>query len=95
MKELMTQQNNGNGNNINTEEQPQQELQVAKNSRIARRKELENALKNPRSLISIDGLLDGITALVLDCEPMRKNKNIENFLNRCKYEKFFLQTCLI
>ena len=51
-------------------------------SRLARRKDLEIMLKNPKSMISLDGLLDGITALVLDCEPMRKNKNIENFLNR-------------
>ena len=46
-------------------------------------KELENLIKNPKSLLSIDGFMDSIIALVLDCEPMRKNKNIENFLNRC------------
>jgi hypothetical protein len=70
-------QNNNNNNN--------QALTVTqqRNSRSTRRKELESVLRNPKSLISIDGLLDGITALVLDCEPMRKNKNIENFLNRC------------
>ena len=53
-------------------------------SRVQRKKELECSIKNPKSLISVDGLLDGITALVLDCEPMRKNKNIDNFLSRCK-----------
>jgi hypothetical protein len=47
-------------------------------------KELESLMKNPKSLLSIDGLMDSLIALVLDCEPMRKNKNIENFLNRCK-----------
>lgn len=50
-----------------------------------RQKELEKIIENPKSLLNIDGLLDGITALVLDCEPMKKNKNIDNFLNRCKF----------
>ena len=67
-------------------------------TRHQRKKELESNIKNPKSLISIDGLLDGITALVLDCEPMKKNKNIDNFLSRCniicifkikKFEGFF------
>ena len=48
-----------------------------------RRMELEAVIKKNKSLIGVDGLLDGINALVLDCEPMRKNKNIENFLSRC------------
>lgn len=56
---------------------------VAKASKAARRRELESIIRNPKSLISIDSLLDGVMALVLDCEPMKKNKNIENFLNRC------------
>jgi hypothetical protein len=43
------------------------------------------AVKNTKSLINMDGLLDSITALVLDCEPMKKNKNIDNFLNRCNF----------
>ncbi len=47
-------------------------------------KDLEGLMKNPKSLLSIDGLMDSIIALVLDCEPMKKNKNIENFINRCK-----------
>ena len=53
---------------------------VPYNQRI---KELESLMKNPKSLLSLDGLMDSLIALVLDCEPMRKNKNIENFLNRC------------
>lgn len=58
-------------------------------SRQHRKKELETIIKNPKSLISVDGLLDSITALVLDCEPMKKNKNIDNFLSRCNiFEKY-------
>lgn len=52
------------------------------------RNELSEIINSKSSLISIDGLLDGITALVLDCEPIRKNKNIDNFLFRCKL-KFY------
>lgn len=70
--------NNSNGNNHD------------KANRNQRRKELESIIKNSKSLISIDGLLDGITALVLDCEPMKKNKNIDNFLNRCIFILCFL-----
>ena len=63
--------------------QQQQQHNVTGGSRGQQRKELENLIKNKKSPINIDGLLDGITALVLDCEPMKKNKNIDNFLTRC------------
>jgi hypothetical protein len=56
-------------------------------SRAEQRRELTTMIKSKSSLISIDGLLDGLSALVLDCEPMRKNKNIDNFLCRCNYLK--------
>lgn len=56
-----------------------------KDSRDSERGELVNLIQNKKSLINIDGLLDGLIALVLDCEPLKKNKNIDNFLNRCKY----------
>ena len=49
----------------------------------SRRMQLESMTRMNKSLIGIDGLLDSINALVLDCEPMKKNKNIENFLSRC------------
>lgn len=55
---------------------------VAYNQRI---KDIDTLLKNPRSYVNIDGLMDSLIALVLDCEPMRKNKNVESFLNRCKF----------
>jgi hypothetical protein len=55
-----------------------------KNSRTQRHRELDSIIHNPKSLVSLDGLLDGLTALVLDCEPMKKNKNIDIFLTRCK-----------
>lgn len=54
---------------------------VPYNQRI---KDLESLMKNPKSILSIDGLMDSIIAFALDCEPMKKNKIIENFLNRCK-----------
>ncbi|XP_061418287.1 rho-associated protein kinase 2-like isoform X2 [Lethenteron reissneri] len=48
---------------------------------------LEGMVKDPRSEVNAEGLLDGLDALVLDLDfpALRKNKNIDNFLNR--YEK--------
>ncbi|XP_077147553.1 rho-associated protein kinase 2 isoform X2 [Ranitomeya variabilis] len=52
-----------------------------------RQEKLETVLRNPRSPINIESLLDGLNSLVLDLDfpALRKNKNIDNFLNR--YEK--------
>ena len=86
MKEVYQQSQQNTPNNIQQQQQQQ-------SNRMQRKKELESLIKNPKSLISADGLLDGITALVLDCEPMRKNKNIDNFLNRCKL--FFFREVFI
>ena len=61
--------------------------QLNASNRKQRIKELEQSMQNQKSLISYDGLMDGIQALVLDCEPMKKNKNIDNFLTRCNLKK--------
>uniref|UniRef100_A0AAQ5XNZ3 non-specific serine/threonine protein kinase n=1 Tax=Amphiprion ocellaris TaxID=80972 RepID=A0AAQ5XNZ3_AMPOC len=52
-----------------------------------RLKKLEDMIRDPRSAINLESLLDSINALVLDLDypALRKNKNIETFLNR--YEK--------
>ncbi|XP_063771477.1 rho-associated protein kinase 2 isoform X4 [Pseudophryne corroboree] len=52
-----------------------------------RQQTLESILRNPRSPINIESLLDGLNSLVLDLDfpALRKNKNIDNFVNR--YEK--------
>ncbi|MBN3316190.1 ROCK2 kinase, partial [Atractosteus spatula] len=49
-----------------------------------RLKKLEAMIKDPRSLINLESLLDSMNALVLDLDfpALRKNKNIETFLNR-------------
>lgn len=57
-------------------------MDAATLSLVQRAKDIELLIKDSKSNINIDSLLDAIIALVLDCEPMRKNKNIENFLNR-------------
>ena len=48
---------------------------------------LETNLTDPRSEINIDSLLDCIQALVTDCNhpTLRRTKNIDSFLNRCKF----------
>uniref|UniRef100_A0A4W4HGD1 Rho-associated protein kinase n=1 Tax=Electrophorus electricus TaxID=8005 RepID=A0A4W4HGD1_ELEEL len=52
-----------------------------------RLKKLEAMIKDPRSAINLESLLDAMNALVLDLNfpALRKNKNIETFLNR--YDK--------
>uniref|UniRef100_A0AAX7UKY3 Rho-associated protein kinase 2 n=1 Tax=Astatotilapia calliptera TaxID=8154 RepID=A0AAX7UKY3_ASTCA len=52
-----------------------------------RLKKLEDMIRDPRSAINLESLLDSMNALVLDLgyPALRKNKNIETFLNR--YEK--------
>ncbi|XP_051504938.1 rho-associated protein kinase 2 isoform X3 [Myxocyprinus asiaticus] len=52
-----------------------------------RLRKLEAMIKDPRSAINLESLLDSMNALVLDLDfpALRKNKNIETFLNR--YEK--------
>ncbi|KAI4803853.1 hypothetical protein KUCAC02_025501 [Chaenocephalus aceratus] len=57
-----------------------------------RLKKLEDMIREPRSAINLESLLDSINALVLDLDypALRKNKNIETFLNR--YEKVITQT---
>nr|XP_014436793.1 rho-associated protein kinase 2 isoform X2 [Pelodiscus sinensis] len=44
-------------------------------------------IRDPRSPVNVESLLDGLNSLVLDLDfpALRKNKNIDNFLNR--YEK--------
>ncbi|XP_066554385.1 rho-associated protein kinase 2 isoform X3 [Amia ocellicauda] len=53
----------------------------------SRWKKLESMIKDPKSAINVESLLDSINALVLDLDypALRKNKNVETFLNR--YEK--------
>ncbi|XP_064605904.1 rho-associated protein kinase 1-like [Liolophura sinensis] len=49
-----------------------------------RLKALEERVRDAKSEIHVDGLLDSVTALVADCNfpGLRRNKNVENFLNR-------------
>lgn len=53
----------------------------------SRQRKLEALIRDPRSPINVESLLDGLNSLVLDLDfpALRKNKNIDNFLNRCKY----------
>ncbi|XP_041105600.1 rho-associated protein kinase 2-like isoform X2 [Polyodon spathula] len=53
-----------------------------------RQRQLEAMIKDPRSPINFESLLDCMNALVLDLDfpALRKNKNIETFIMR--YEKF-------
>uniref|UniRef100_A0A8C3LGD4 Rho-associated protein kinase 1 n=1 Tax=Chrysolophus pictus TaxID=9089 RepID=A0A8C3LGD4_CHRPC len=52
----------------------------------SRFEKIDGTLKDPKSEVNVDCLLDGLDALVydLDFPALRKNKNIDNFLNRYK-----------
>uniref|UniRef100_A0A672IGJ3 Rho-associated protein kinase 2 n=2 Tax=Salarias fasciatus TaxID=181472 RepID=A0A672IGJ3_SALFA len=53
----------------------------------SRLKKLESLMRNPQSVLNLETLLDSMSALAHDLNhpAMRKNKNIDSFLNR--YEK--------
>lgn len=53
---------------------------------------LENKIKSPGTVASVDSLLDIVTALVADCDHdfFKGVKNIEAYTSRCKYYCFML-----
>ncbi|XP_077394683.1 rho-associated protein kinase 2 isoform X1 [Festucalex cinctus] len=57
----------------------------------SRLKKLEDMMRNPKSALNLESLLDSLNAVVLDLDypALRKNKNIETFLNR--YENVIRQ----
>lgn len=52
---------------------------------------LEERIQDPHSKGNIDSLLDTVQALYTDCDhpAVKKLKNIEVYLNRCKYIPIF------
>ena len=59
--------------------------------RRARLGGLEAIIQDNRSIVNVDCLLDAVQSLVADCDhaAIRKIKNIDVFINRCKWR--FLQ----
>jgi hypothetical protein len=55
------------------------------NDLTQRTRQLEERIVDPRSVISIDSLLDSINALVYDSEGLKKTKNFDSFYSRCKF----------
>ena len=55
-------------------------------NRLQRLGELESQIKDPRSIINVDCLLDAVQSLVGDCDhpAIRKIKNVDAFVSRCK-----------
>lgn len=54
--------------------------------RKRRIRELEEKIRDPRSIINVDCLLDAVQSVVADCDftTIRKNKNVDAFVSRCK-----------
>jgi hypothetical protein len=48
---------------------------------------LEEKIRDPKHIASVDCLLDTVTALVADCDhdSVKKLKNIEAYTQRCKW----------
>jgi hypothetical protein len=55
------------------------------NDLTQRTRQLEERIVDPRSVISIDSLLDSINALIYDSEGLKKTKNFDSFYSRCKF----------
>uniref|UniRef100_A0A8C3HJY8 Rho-associated protein kinase n=1 Tax=Chrysemys picta bellii TaxID=8478 RepID=A0A8C3HJY8_CHRPI len=66
---------------------PPAPLEPGEGVTTSRQRKLESMIRDPRSPVNVESLLDGLNSLVLDLDfpALRKNKNIDNFLNR--YEK--------
>ncbi len=52
---------------------------------IQRTRQLEERIIDPRSSLSIDGLLDSINALIYDSEGVKKTKNFDTFYAKCRF----------
>ena len=61
-------------------------------NRLQRLRELESQIKDPRSVINVDCLLDAVQSVVDDCDhpAIRKIKNVDAFVTRCKYIPYYL-----
>ena len=59
-------------------------------NRLQRLRELESQIKDSRSIINVDCLLDAVQSVVEDCDhpAIRKIKNVDAFVSRCKYIYF-------
>ena len=55
-------------------------------NRLERLRKLEHRIRDPRSVINVDCLLDAVQSLVADCDhpAIRKIKNIDAFVSRCE-----------
>lgn len=59
---------------------------IKDDDRRKRLQELEDKIQDPRSVASIDSLLDTVQALISDCDHpcVKRMKNVEAYTNRCK-----------
>ena len=59
--------------------------------RKRRLRDLESKLRDPRSIINVDCLLDAVQSVVADCDhpAIRKIKNVDAFVSRCKNPSSF------
>ena len=54
--------------------------------RRLRLRDIESKIQDARSIVNVDGLLDCVLNIISDCDhpAIRKIKNIDSFVSRCK-----------
>ena len=65
---------------------------VIDDDRKKRLREIEIQIQNPRSIINVDCLIDAVQNIMSDCDhpAIRKIKNIDAFVSRCKFQICFI-----
>ena len=63
--------------------------------RKRRLRDVEVKIQDPRSIINVDCLIDAVQNIMSDCDhpAIRKIKNIDAFVSRCKSEFFCKLLC--
>jgi len=59
---------------------------TTENHLTQRTRQLEQRIIDPSSILSIDGLLDSINALIYDSEGVKKTKNFDTFYAKCRFQ---------
>jgi len=66
-------------------------MATTENDITQRTRQLEEQIIDPRSIISIDSLLDSINALIYDSEGVKKTKNFDTFYSKCMLKSLFVR----
>ena len=70
---------------------------VIDDDRKKRLREIEIRIQDPRSIINVDCLIDAVQNIMSDCDhpAIRKIKNIDAFVSRCKLTRNITQKTIM